>query len=98
LIISSFVPNTDIFKNVGSSAVKSNTEKDFGSVLMDNLNQINDQQIKADSLTQGFISGDGTNIQDVMTSTEEAKMSLELAVQIRNKIVDAYQEITKMQV
>ena len=98
MIISSFVPNTEVFKNIGSSVVKDSTEKDFSSVLMDNLNQINDQQIKSDSLTKGFISGDGTSIQDVITSTEEAKMSLELAVQIRNKIVDAYQEITKMQV
>lgn len=98
MIISSFVPNTDVFKGIGSNNVADSAEKDFSSVLMDNLNQINDKQVKANNLTTGFISGDGTSIQDVMTSTQEASMSLELAVQIRNKIVDAYQELTKMQV
>lgn len=48
-------------------------------------------------IIQIYIQGDNTDIHNVMLSTEEAKMSLELAVQVRNKIVDAYQELNRMQ-
>ena len=46
---------------------------------------------------EGFINGEDIDIHQVMLASEEAKMSIELAVQIRNKIVEAYQEISKMQ-
>jgi flagellar hook-basal body complex protein FliE len=47
--------------------------------------------------TEAFISGEDLNIHEVMLITEEAKMSLQLAVQVRNKLVEAYQEINRMQ-
>lgn len=70
---------------------------DFSEVLKNALDKVNDSQINAENATQQLITGEATDIHQVMLATEEAKLSLELAVQIRNKLVDAYQEIMRMQ-
>lgn len=99
--INEFVPNTEIFKKIGSSDNKEDTgEKvstSFGDLLKKKLDSVNEDQIKAEDTTQKFIQGDETDIHKVMLDTEEAKMSLELAVQIRNKFVEAYQELNRTQ-
>ncbi|MDT8716658.1 flagellar hook-basal body complex protein FliE [Clostridium sp. 19966] len=70
----------------------------FLDLLNEKLNDVNDQQIQADQKTESFIKGDSSiDIQDLMVSTEEAKQSLQMAIQVRNKIVEAYQELDKMQ-
>ena len=71
---------------------------DFASVLSDKLNDVNNKQVNADNLTTQYIQGGDVGIDQVMLGTEEAKMSLQMAVQVRNKILDAYQELNKMQV
>jgi flagellar hook-basal body complex protein FliE len=98
--INEFVPNSKLFDMMDSKNVQSSTEntnKDFGAVLMEKLDGVNKSQLDAENATESFIKGDNIDVQNVMLSTEEAKMSLELAVQVRNKLVDAYQEFNKMQ-
>lgn len=100
--INDFVPSTKIFdmmdQNKNSEVKTDNNNADFGSVLLDKLNNVNDQQINAENVTEDFLKGGDTDIHDVMLSTEEARLSLDLAVQIRNKVMDAYQELNKMQI
>ncbi|WP_139904181.1 flagellar hook-basal body complex protein FliE [Clostridium thermarum] len=79
------------------------TEKTQGSsmsfmdTLKEKLDKVNEKQIQSDVATESFIKGEDIDIHEVMLITEEAKMSLQLAVQVRNKIVEAYQEISRMQ-
>ena len=61
------------------------------------MNKVNDMQIKADDMTDKFIAGEIDDLHSVMIATEEARLSLELAVQIRNRCVEAYKEINNMQ-
>lgn len=100
--INDFVPSTKIFdmmdQNKNSEVQTDNNNVDFGSVLLDKLNNVNDQQLNAENITEDFLKGGDTDIHDVMLSTEEARLSLDLAVQIRNKVMDAYQELNKMQI
>lgn len=98
--INSYVPDSKIFDNIGANAKTANTDNNgssFFDMLKSKLDEVNDKQVAADDETQKFVTGQDTDIHNVMLSTEEAKMSLELAVQVRNKIVDAYQELNKMQ-
>jgi flagellar hook-basal body complex protein FliE len=100
--INEFVPDNKIFQGIGinNSDKTKNTETEsigFGDYLKGKLDEVNTQQVKADDTTESFIKGDETDIHKVMLDTEEAKMSLELAVQIRNKFVDAYQELNRTQ-
>lgn len=94
--INGFVPSEDVF----SSSLQSNKKTEdvsFDTFFKDSLDKVNEKQIEADELTNSFISGENVDINDVLLSGEEAKISLQLAVQIRNKVVEAVQELTRMQ-
>ncbi len=89
---------------IGLSGIKSintnaNNEKetDFRAVLNEQLNKLNDKQVEADNYINDLISGNDVDLHQVMIATEEARLSLELAVQIRNKVVEAYKELNNMQ-
>lgn len=104
--INEFVPDTQVFQamdktstNAANTATSSSddTVGSFYNILKSKLDDVNDTQVKANDSTTGLVNGTETDVSKVMIDTEQAKMSLELAVQIRNKLVDAYQELNKMQ-
>ncbi|MBW9151946.1 flagellar hook-basal body complex protein FliE [Clostridium estertheticum] len=93
------VSNTAVLNDVKTDAVNNeNSGTSFLDTLKEKLDGVNDKQIESDDLTQKFIKGDETDVQKVMLSTAEAKLSLETAVQIRNKLVDAYDVFNRMQI
>ena len=99
--INSFVPSEAIFndnsiKKAGSDN-KVNSSESFMDVLKNKLDGVNDKQVEAETTTQKFIQGDDVDVHQVMLSSTEAKLSLDLAVQVRNKLVEAYQELNRMQ-
>ena len=69
---------------------------DFKNVLTDFIGGVNKSQIDSDNFTNDFIAGKNVEIQDVMISAEKAKTSLELLMEIRNKTIDMYKELTNM--
>lgn len=84
--------------NRTENQVQKSNEIDFFQFLNKELNKVNDTQIKAEKAAMDLITGEATDIHQVMIATEEARLSLELAVGIRNKLVDAYQELTRLQI
>ena len=76
------------------------TEKsDFATALKSSLDQVNSVQTKADQLGQRFVAGDDSvNLSDVMISMQKANISFQATVQVRNKLVAAYQEIMNMNI
>jgi len=71
--------------------------RSFGSLLREKLEEINDLQHHADALVQEYMAGRIEDVHHVTLSLEKAHLSLQLAVQVRNKIIEAYQEISRMQ-
>jgi flagellar hook-basal body complex protein FliE len=72
---------------------------DFADALKASLDQVSDTQNKAEALTQRFALGDDSvNLSDVMISMQKASISFQATVQVRNKVVSAYQDIMNMQV
>lgn len=69
----------------------------FLDTLKQKLDEVNEKQIEAEATTEAFIKGDDIDIHEVMLAGEEAKLSLQMAVQVRNKLVEAYQELNRMQ-
>lgn len=69
----------------------------FKDIISNEIEKLNNTQVKADKLTQDFITGEVEDLHSVMIATEEARIALELAVQVRNKCVEAYKEINNMQ-
>lgn len=74
-----------------------NTNVDFADYLKKALDKVNDIQVDSETASLDLMTGKTSDIHQVMLASEEAKLSLELAVQIRNKLVDSYQEIMRMQ-
>lgn len=70
---------------------------DFSKIVKEKIDQLNEKQIEAENKTIELIKGDAKDIHEVMLSVEEARLSLELAIQIRNKLVEAFQELNRMQ-
>ena len=73
--------------------------QDFAALLKTALDQVSTAQQDARQLTQQFELGDpNTNLQDVVLSLQKASLSFQTMVQVRNKLVSAYQEIMNMPV
>lgn len=73
--------------------------QDFSVLLKSALDQVSNAQQDAKQLTQQFELGDpNVNLQDVVLSLQKASVSFQTMVQVRNKLVSAYQEIMNMQV
>lgn len=78
----------------------SKTEKgapSFQSVLGDLVREVNGLQKDADRSIEGLISGETTNIHDVTTRMTEASIAFDLMMEVRNKLLDAYQQVVRMQ-
>ena len=72
---------------------------DFAQVLANTIDQVNAAQTDAKKMAEGFSSGQGNvNLQDVMINLQKANLSFQQMVQVRNKLVSAYQDIMNTQV
>jgi flagellar hook-basal body complex protein FliE len=70
----------------------------FSSILRDSVDKVNTMQAQADVSIDNLIAGRTKNIHETMLSIERADSSLKLMMQVRNKILDAYKEIMRMQI
>jgi len=82
---------------VGASGA-ANLLNNFQAGLMEGLRGVNEAQAGAMQTINNFLEGKGPALHTVMLSLDQANLSLEFAVQMRNKIMDAYTEIMRMQV
>jgi len=70
----------------------------FAEALKSSLASVNQSQVTADRAAEQVAAGNTKNLHEAMIKLEEADISLRLMVQVRNKVVEAYQEIMRMQV
>ena len=91
-----------VFKPSAPTLTKADTnqQKDssFRDILKNSINSLNDSQLQADQLSQKLALGDDVDLHEVMIASQKAQVALNLAVEVRNKAVEAYQEIMRMQV
>jgi flagellar hook-basal body complex protein FliE len=74
-------------------------QNSFQSVLKTSLDGVNGAQQQAESLAQAFETGKtNTDLASVMVAMQKANISFQAMVQVRNKLVSAYQEVMNMQV
>lgn len=83
-------PHAEESANVG------NLLGDFGSILKDQMSHINALQSEANASMETYATGGDIELHNVILAVEKADMALQLAMQVRNKVVSAYQEITRM--
>ena len=69
----------------------------FTDVLNNAVNKVNDSQVKANNDIEALIKGDDITMHEVMLSTQEAQISMQLMLEMRNKLYDAYKELRSVQ-
>lgn len=70
----------------------------FSQVLGDALSQANQLSSQADALSTSYAAGGPVSVDQLMVSEQQASLALDLVVQVRNRVVTAYQSIMNMQV
>jgi flagellar hook-basal body complex protein FliE len=91
-------------QSIGSTQSKSSlqkseeTQSDFVQTLKNAIGSVDSLQKDSDIKMQQLATGQNTNIHETMLAAEKADVALRLMVQVRNKIIEAYQEIMRMQV
>lgn len=94
------LPNTGNFQ-LNSVRNRSNAENDsesgsFGNMLSDAIGEVDNMYRITEQDTQALLSGDVDNLALVMSNATKAQMGLNLVVQVRNRVVDAYNELMRM--
>jgi flagellar hook-basal body complex protein FliE len=70
----------------------------FGTWFTQQISEVNQQLVTADQGIRQLAAGEATNLHQVMINLEQAKLSMQLVMQVRNHLLDAYHELLQMQV
>jgi flagellar hook-basal body complex protein FliE len=73
-------------------------DSSFGKVLHDFINNVNQQQIEKDETTARFLAGEITDVHTAMVAMEKANISFQFMLEVRNKLLESYREVMRMQV
>lgn len=72
------------------------SQDDFASILKNAMGDVNNSLMDSEKMDNLLAQGKLTNVHDAVIAAEKASMALELTVQIRNRVVEAYQEVMRM--
>lgn len=70
----------------------------FDTLLGDLVKDVNQKQLESGKQVRAMLSGENVPLHQVMIASEEASVSFQLMVEVRNKLLEAYQELMRMQV
>ena len=70
----------------------------FGNLLGDLVSEVNGKRMAAAEATQGVLTGQSVSLHQAVIAMEEASISFQLMVEVRNKLLESYQELMRMQV
>mgnify|MGYP001214516571 CR=1 FL=1 len=79
-------------------AVDQQKKSNFNQIFKDSIKSLNDSQLQSDQLTQKLALGEDVDLHEVMIAAQKAQVAMNLAIEVRNKAVEAYQEMMRMQV
>ena len=69
----------------------------FSDTLHDSLNAVNDLQTKKSQMITSFASGETQNVHELMISMQKATLAVNITSAVRNKVLEAYRELSKLQ-
>ncbi len=96
------IPITGVSGSAAVSATQTATAskpaEGFSDTITSALEAVSDAEFAADAIAEKIATGGDASVQELMTSMTKAQLSVDLLVQVRNKAVEAYQEIMRMQI
>lgn len=78
--------------------IKTDQGPNFGELMQQAINQVNETQMQASSLTTAFEMGENIDLSQVMIAVNKSRVSFEALTQVRNKLLSAYQDVMNMSV
>lgn len=86
-------------KNIKPASVTPyEAQKKFSSVLKDSIDKVNAAQLQSDAMTEKLARGENVDLHQVMIASQKGSITLQATMEIRNKVIEAYQEVMRMQV
>ncbi|MFO7315404.1 MAG: flagellar hook-basal body complex protein FliE [Bacilli bacterium] len=85
-------------KEISNNQTPMEAQKSFANTLKEAIDKVNDYQVQSDTLTNKLIQGENVELHEVMIAAQKANITLNATVEIRNKVIEAYQEIMRMTV
>jgi len=73
-------------------------DKTFAETLKESIIKVNDVQMQADQSIVDLTTGRNTDIHQTMIAVEKAEVTFQMMMQVRNKLISAYEEVSRMQV
>ncbi|MCC7478346.1 flagellar hook-basal body complex protein FliE [bacterium] len=97
--ISPLLPGIQPLGSAAAGAAPAATgQASFGSLLREQLGELERINDNAAVMQQRMLAGDDVDLGEVATAVQKAELALSFAMQLRNKVIEAYQEINRMQV
>ena len=84
-------------KNIGEDKKDNSDGVSFGDVLKKSIEDTNSKMTEADTSASKFIKGEDVSIDDVMIKNQEASLSLQFLTQTRDRLLDGYNQLSKLQ-
>jgi flagellar hook-basal body complex protein FliE len=91
------IPLADLQKLVSGQGVKPTEGASFDNVLGNLVREVNGKQLEAAAASRDMMAGGKVSLHQAMIAMEEASVSFQLMVEVRNKLLESYQEIMRMQ-
>lgn len=83
---------------INPTVTSADAQQTFANSLKDAISKVNDQQIQSDTMTEKLINGGNVDLHEVMIASQKASITLNATMEVRNKVIEAYQEIMRMSV
>ena len=83
---------------INPTVTSADAQQTFANSLKDAIAKVNDQQIQSDTMTEKLINGGNVDLHEVMIASQKASITLNATMEVRNKVIEAYQEIMRMSV
>ncbi len=93
----SSVAQSSSFIEMGSNVSQADQPSSFFNMISEKLHSIDHSVKESDGLMQAYIKGENIPVHEIMIALGKAKTEIQLAVEIRNKLLESYQEITRIQ-
>ncbi|MCP4969066.1 MAG: flagellar hook-basal body complex protein FliE [Arcobacter sp.] len=96
--ISSITDSISPISNKQNNQVSKQNDNTFDNMLKGAISEVNKTQVEGYKAMEGIATGNVKNLQEAVQKIEEAELSLKLALEVKNKAVNAYKEVMRMQV
>ena len=96
--VQALAPDDEVAPPLASPAAGPPQGTSFLQRVNEGLQDVNQQLLTSQSDLQGLATGETANLHEVMIRLEESRISLQLLLQVRNRVLEAYQDVMRMQV